>query len=67
LVILLFLGGSFEALPGESTAEEVHQNISKGLEAIPVHLLDAQVSIDRCIASGTHKVLVLRMEYEGGS
>jgi len=32
-----------------------------------VRLLDTQVSIDRRIASGTHKVLVLHMEYEGGS
>ena len=39
--------------------EEVHQNISKGLQVIPVRLLDTQVSIDGCIASSTRKLLVL--------
>jgi len=55
----LFLGGGFEALPGESTAKEVHQNISKGLEVVPARLLDTQVSIDGGITSSTRKVLVL--------
>ena len=56
-VILLLLCGGFETLPGESTAEEVHENVSGGLQVVPALLLDTQVSIDGRIASGTRRFL----------
>ncbi|CAN7937863.1 unnamed protein product, partial [Ixodes hexagonus] len=59
LLILLFLGGCLEALPGEAAAVEVHEDIAHRLHVVPAALLDAQVGIDRRIARRARQVLVL--------
>jgi hypothetical protein len=58
-IIFLFLGGGFQTLPGESTAEKVHKNISQRLEVIPTGLLNAQMGVDRGVAGSTGEILVL--------
>ena len=58
-VVLLFLCGSFEALPWKRTAEEIHEDVSKGLEIVAASLLNTQMSIDGGVTSGAGQVLVL--------
>ena len=58
-IVFLLLRGSLEALPGERSTKEVHENVSQGLQIIATSLLDTQVSIDRGVTSGTSEVLVL--------
>lgn len=58
-VVLLLLGRSLEALPGQGATEEVHEDVSEGLQVITTSLLNAQVSVDGRVTSSTRKVLVL--------
>lgn len=58
-VILLLFSSGLETLPGECTAEEIHENISKRLEVISASLLNAKVSVDGSVTSSTSQVLVL--------
>jgi len=58
-IVFLLLGGSLEALPWESTAEEIHEDVCEGFKVITTSLFDAQVGVDRSVASGTSQVLVL--------
>jgi hypothetical protein len=58
-VIFLFLGSGFQTLPGEGTTEEVHKNISEGLEVVPTGLLYAKMGVDRGVTSSTSEILVL--------
>jgi hypothetical protein len=58
-VVLLLLGSSLEALPRQSTTQEVHEDISERLKIISAGLLDTQVSVDRGVTSCTSQILVL--------
>jgi hypothetical protein len=58
-VILLLLGGSFEALPRQGTAKEVHENVGEGFKIIAARLLNTQMSIDGGVTGGAGQVLVL--------
>jgi len=59
-IVFLLLCSSFETLPWQCTAEEVHENaVGKGLQVITTSLLDFQVSVYGCITSSTGEVLVL--------
>lgn len=58
-VIFLLLGGGFQTLPGEGTAEEVHEDVSEGLEVVATGLLNTEMGVDRSVASRTSEILVL--------
>jgi len=58
-IVFLLLCSSFETLPWQCTAEEVHENVGKGLKVITTGLLDSQVSVYGCITSSTGEILVL--------
>lgn len=58
-IVLLLLRRRFEALPRKSAAEEVHEDISEGLEVVPARLLDTKMCVDGGVASGPRQVLVL--------
>ena len=58
-VVLLLLGSSLLTLPGESTAEEVHENISERLQIVPASLLNPKVGVDGGVARSARQVLVL--------
>ena len=58
-VVLLLLGSSLLTLPGESTAEEVHENISERLQIVPASLLNPKVGVDGGVARSARHVLVL--------
>lgn len=58
-VVLLFLGGSLQALPWERAAAEIEHDIAQGLHVITTRLFDTQMSIDGSVSSSTREVLVL--------
>jgi hypothetical protein len=58
-IVFLLLCSSFETLPWQSAAEEVHENVSQGLKVITTGLLDSQVGVDGCITSSASEILVL--------
>ena len=58
-IVFLLLGSSFETLPWQSTAEEVHKNVSEGFKVITTGLLNSQVGVDGRVTGCTSKILVL--------
>lgn len=58
-VVLLLLGSSLEALPGERATAEVEHDIAERLHVVTSRLLDTQVSVDGGITGSTGQVLVL--------
>ena len=50
--VFLLLGSSLEALPGEGSAIEVHEDVAEGFHIIPAGLFDSQVSVDAGISCG---------------
>lgn len=59
LLVLLLVGSSLEALPRQSTSEEVHENVAEGLEVIATRLLASKMGVDTHVASGTGQRLAL--------
>jgi len=58
-VIFLLLGCGLETLPRKSTAEEVHENVSKRFEVVATSLFYTKMSVDGSITGGTREILVL--------
>ena len=46
LLVLLLVGSSLQALPRQTTTEEVHEDVAQSLEIISATLLTAQVGVD---------------------
>lgn len=59
LFILLLVGSSLETLPRQTTAEEVHEDVTEGLEIVSARLLTSQVGVDTHITGGTGERLAL--------
>jgi hypothetical protein len=53
LLVLLLVGGSLETLPWQSTAQEVHENMTQRLEIVTTRLLASQMGVDAHVSSGT--------------
>lgn len=58
-VVLLLLGSSLQSLPGESAAEEVHEDVGQRLEVVTTGLFNAQMGVDGRVPGSTGKVLIL--------
>lgn len=52
VIVFVVFVPAWEALPRERPAQEVEQDVSNGLQIVPPRLLDALVSVNRCIAGG---------------
>jgi hypothetical protein len=59
LLVLLLVGSRLKALPWQSTTEEVHENVTEGLEIVSAGLLASQVGVDTHVTSSTRKRLAL--------
>jgi hypothetical protein len=58
-IILLFLGGGLEALPGKSPTEEVHEDVGKRFKIVSAGLFNTEMGVDGSVASCASQVLVL--------
>ena len=58
-VVLLLLGGSIVTLPWELAAQEVHEDVSEGLQVVTACLLNTKMGVDRGVTCGTRQILVL--------
>ena len=58
-IVLLLLGSSFESLPWEGTAEEVHQHVGEGFEIVAAGLLDAQMDVNGSVMCRSGQIFVL--------
>lgn len=57
--VLLFLGVGLEALPGQRTADKVHEDVAETLQIIASGLFDADVRVDGSVTGGAGEILVL--------
>ena len=57
--VLLLLRDGLEALPRQTRAIEVHEDVAERLEIVPPRLLATQVSVDASVAGRAGQVLVL--------
>jgi hypothetical protein len=57
LFVLLLVCSSLQALPWQTTAEEVHEDMTECLEVVSSRLLAAQVGVDTHVTGGTRKRL----------
>ena len=57
--VLLLLRDGLEALPRQTRAIEVHEDVAERLEIVPPRLLATQVSVDARVAGRAGQVLVL--------
>lgn len=53
LLVLLLVRGSLESLPRQTTAQEIHENVTKGFQVIPSGLLAAKMCVDAHVTSST--------------
>jgi hypothetical protein len=53
LLVLLLVRGSLQALPRQSAAQEVHEDVAKGLEVVSSRLLAAKMRVDTHVPGGT--------------
>ena len=58
-IVFLLLSSSFEPLPREGTAEEVHKHVGEGFKVVTAGLLNAQVGVDGRVPRRSGQVLVL--------
>lgn len=58
-VVLLLLCSGLQALPRKGPAEEVHEDVSQGLQVIATGLFNTKMSVDRGVTSCACQVLVL--------
>ena len=58
-VVLLFLGGGFEALPGQLAAQKVHEDVAEGFHVVSAGLLDSEMGVDGGVPSCAGEILVL--------
>ena len=59
LLVLLRLRLGLEPLPRELPAEEVEEHVDYGLQVVAAGLLDAQMRVDRRVASSADEVLLI--------
>ena len=59
LLVLLLVGRSLEALPWQSAAEEVHEDVSERLEIIATRLLASKMCVDTHVSSSSRQRLAL--------
>jgi hypothetical protein len=57
-IILLLLGRSLEALPGERSTTKVHKDVAQALEVVTTGLFDAEVGVDGGVAGGAGEIFV---------
>ena len=57
--VLLSLGSTWEALPWESTHEEIEEHVTDCLQVVSSGLLVSDVSVDGGVSSGTSQVLAV--------
>jgi len=57
--VLLGLGSARKSLPRKTTAQEVKDNVTNGLEVITSRLLITKMGVDRGIPCGTCEVLAI--------
>jgi len=55
----LLVGSGLEALPWQSTAQKVHEDVTKGLEIVATRLLASQMRVDTHVSSGSGERLAL--------
>lgn len=55
LLVLLLVGSSLQALPGETAAEEVEEDVTKGLKIVSSRLLTTQMGVDAHVTSSSRK------------
>lgn len=55
LLVLLLVGSSLQTLPWKATAQEVHENVTKGLEIVSTGLFASKMGVDAHVTSGTRK------------
>jgi len=58
-IVLLLLCSGLEALPGEGTTEEVHEDVREGFEIITASLFNSKVSVNGGVTGSAGKILVL--------
>jgi len=46
LLILLFLGGGLQSLPGQTASVEIHQDVTQAFHVVTSALLNSKVSVD---------------------
>jgi len=59
LFVLLLVRSSLQALPGEASTEEVHEDVAEGLEVITTGLFPTEMGVDAHVSCGTRKRLPL--------
>lgn len=55
LLVLLLISRRLETLPWQPPAQEVHENVTEGLEIVSTRLLASQMGVDTHVTSGTRK------------
>lgn len=55
LLILLLIGGCFQALPWESTSQKVHEHMAQCFEVVSSRLLTSKMCIDGHVSSGARE------------
>jgi hypothetical protein len=53
LLVLLLVGRSLETLPWQSTAQEVHEDVTERLEIVATGLFAPEMGVDAHVSSGT--------------
>lgn len=59
LLVLLLVSGSFQALPGEPSAKEVHENVTQSLQVVSSRLLTTKMGVDAHVTGGSRETLSL--------
>jgi hypothetical protein len=59
LLVLLLVGSSLQALPRQTTAEEVHEDVTQSLEIISTTLFATQMGVDGHVTGGSAERLAL--------
>jgi hypothetical protein len=59
LLVLLLVGGSLESLPGQASAQKVHENMAQRLQVVSSRLLSSQVGVDAHVSRGSRQRLAL--------
>ena len=57
--VLLFLGVGLEALPWQTPTDEIHEDVTEGLQIVTARLFNANVCVDAGVSGSTGEVFVL--------
>lgn len=55
LLVLLLVGSSLQTLPGQTSSEEVHEDMAKSLEIVTSRLLPTKMRVDTHVTSSSRK------------